>query len=409
MKSTKLFLMALAMGGMLVSCNKADDNGIDTIDPGGQKSVSVTIANQTASVGTRTSGALTTGDTNTIPVAAASELRAVFADGDEIIADTLLSELAAEDIVESVYTFHKLPSTVDKIAITDISGTFETLTELQGYAQSAAGLIAQQGALSDILVYGETEQAFVEMEPVHTHEGVTIKFYDAGSVTVAPLLSRIEIGSIACSDLDSLQITGTNPEADTVVVSRFGSLTLKAIGIHNTHDSIASGTNKLPISYAFPALSDPATDAEKLAAANALAAWNAAVTANRWNVDAFAANTVLDIAKTPFNGAFVYNIVPGLVPNIILEIGSATWNEVLLGDSSLDNALEGPFFVKTSGLSNTSGAITTIAPGTIYQVNFSFPSEKVKAWVEDTSLICVDVIVTIPNWTIESDLTPVFE
>ena len=417
MKSTKIILAAIAITAMVVSCNKPAE-GPGVVNSNTKKSVSIVIANQVNDNGlSRATGAFNDAESLTIPVATTDELWAVFAneDGDLVGTPTQLS--AAENQNEETatteqytYTFHELPAEVTKIAITDIDPTgdnplaeveenaenpgFQTLAEIIAYGQSVEGFDAQKGDLSDIFVYGETTSTFTASGLVENHGGVDIIHYNGGDVTVQPLLARIEIGNILCTNL----ALGEEDLEEGEDIPQFGSLTLKTIGIQNVYNAVSSSaTGRTLIEYS-------ADDA-------GLALWNAdcgyateteAATDPTWNIDLFTGT--LSDNETPYEAqAFVHNITPGNVPNIILEIGEATWNEAL-GDIADEVDLEGPFFVKSTGLEG----ITTISAGTIYQVNFEFACENVKGWISNSELKCVSINVIVPKWEIVRELKPSF-
>ena len=433
-------MAAVAVAAMVVSCNKPGE-GTEIEKTNAKKSVSIAIANMENGKGlSRATGSFTEEPAGGIGIAVAStdELWAVFADEDGNLVGTPVKLEDVDDEAENqnaatadeelyIYTFHELSVDVEKIAITDIDPTgdnplavvpdggenpgFATLAEIVAYGQSVEGFAAQHGTtmeLEDIFVYGATTTTFTTTGLVENHNGVDIIHYYGGEVEVLPMLARIEIGNILCNNL-GLTLTEEEIEAGEKT-PQFGTLTLKAIGINNVYDAISTtAAGRELINYTadaaglaqwngdcgYAVVDDPETEDVDETKPEA---------ASTWNIDKFSAE--LGNNTTPYNaGAFVYNFVPGNVPNIILEIGEATWNKAL-GD--IDLALDGPFFVKSTGLASGDVDITETVAGAIYQVNFEFACENVTGWSTDTTLKCVSIDVIIPKWEIKPSLKPKF-
>jgi hypothetical protein len=380
MKIKSILLSMLAVAATLTACNKAGDN-TEAADPNAKKSVSVTIANQTAA--TRAVDSKTDAAT---AVANASDLFALFVNGAGTVVDVRkFADVAAADIgagninVEGqTYTFHQVPATTVKVAITDYDEVTKDESTLADVAAAMNDLSSQQGSLDDVLVYGESTK-FEHLGVHHTNEGgIDYDLYDAGSITVVPFVARLEILGIGCANL------GDDNEPD---FSMYESLTLRAIGLNKTARAIG-GT---ALDYGVNAGDVWATDRD----------------ANKWNIDSFTAT--IDATTKSYNSqVFAYHVAPGAVPSIVLEVSAAEWNDNIAEDMTVNPPI--PMFVKSTGLKNAGGtAIAAFEAGKIYQVNYAFACEDVKTWDEDDEFVCVDVKVIIPEWTVVGDLTTTFE
>jgi hypothetical protein len=396
MKMKNYLLPALATALVLTSCQ--NDGVQETTDTGAKKSVTVTIAN-IAAPAPATRATQSDFTPTSIPVADVADLTVYFLDGTTVVDSRALS---SGDLVSTTpdhptdvsreYTFHQIPETADDLVITNIAGATSAglLTgtlgalELENYqgAYTAATNDAP-AALPEIPVWGESGA----WTGPTTVSGDDYPRYNAGEVTVAPQLARIEIGNIACLDLGS-----QFPDASGHYV-RFGSLGLVNVGIHDTKVGTfgATGVTNYP--------NTPA----------GTTAWNTA----GWNKDAITGtdktlNGHKDVAanmETYNDEVFGFNVVPGAVPNIILEISGATENEIEgVEIPGTVNATD-RFFVKSVGLTGVTG----FEAGKIYQVDFEFNSKDVLPWDGQEDFICVDVTVVIPDWVIVDEVTPVFE
>jgi hypothetical protein len=381
MKNNRVLLSALAIATAFVSCNDKEAVGPEL---SAQKSVSLTIANQTS-----LSRAVDVETTESVAVAQASELHALFADGAGRVLevrsfdalDPSLSEVGAGDINEDgqIYIFHQLPVAVEQVAITDYAGAVANTTTLADVKTAVSTLSAQQGALSNALVYGEST-AFANLGEVHVDAGITYDLYHAGDVRVVPYVARLEILGIECTDLNGNQVNADG------MLPRFGEITLGGIGIQNLYDAVGSSTL---INYT---------------GATGQADFEAALGDNAWHTDPVSA--VLTAAAPKSSVVYAYQVAPGTVPNIVLKVTDGEWNTNI---ETPGGSLPFPFYVKSTGLIGSSGAIGNFEAGKIYQVNFAFPNDQIRGWNENTDLICIDVNVIIPEWTIMGDLSPKFD
>jgi hypothetical protein len=402
------FLPALAAVVMLASCQK--DGTQTPVETGAKKSVTVTITNITGPATRAVQDAFTPAG---VPVAKLADLNVLFADADGKVVETraLGTPLSTEEDVETTiidpdgtgtsyeYTFHRVAETAVKLVVTNLTGAtlgndLDNLTStMNGLALSSyQGAYTAATALPTIPVWGESAGAWASVTTTTDPDG--FPHFDAGEVEVAPKLARIEIGNIQCIDLAN----GTaSPDG---FIPRFGSFDLKNIGIHNTSlTTIGGGV------YNYTA-----TDAGR-------AAWDGDVTGpdpKGWNIDPVG-DVNFDSADDKIaNKVFGFNVAPGVVPNIILELTNAVENTtgsvVIPGDVDPDDY----YFVKSKSLNETiegvATPISTFKAGYIYRVDFKFRSGNVLPWDEKEEFVCVDVTVVIPDWVIydEEPLTPGF-
>lgn len=405
MKVKNFILMVFVASMTFVSCDKGSEEDLGTDNVNVRKSVSVTIANQkNVGLGSRAvaGDGLTPGNGTDVPVVNADELCALFADNTGKVLDVRkLSDVVAEDINGTKYTFHILPEGVMKVAFTNNSNSAITsiisLTDKATIAAQNVNLTAVKNAQDNlpeqnpttgdmvgkrnaILVYGESSQ--FEYIGDDKHDNMTYKYYDAGSVTVTPALARLEISGFKCEDLNgTTEVDGMLP--------KYSQITIDRIGLNNTPFDVIGGT------------------ANDWGAGNTgEAAW---IAARGWYIDENVGLTLSD-ASTASNQVFAFNVAPGNVPQIILHISDGEWNTNITPVPNKAQ-LHFPYYVKTKmddGLSGNGLDATGFKAGYIYQVNFVFTCDVIRPWTPAAE-ICVDVTVVIPKWTVISNLKPEFD
>lgn len=391
MRIKHLLLTALAASTALASCSKSEETTTAT-DPNVRKNVSVTIANQkSADAAGPLSRAVATGGltdkTGSLLVADASELSALCADagGNILHVFKLGTDILAEADTKvpsatkngSTYTFHRLNQSVVKIAFTNTSNVNAVVGKTLAEAKAALNnLITQNpvgGDLHKILVYGESTKFVLVGEDEHT-DGAVYSYYDAGTVTVNPILARIEVYGIACSNLNS------TTEEEPGLLPKYSELTLGRIGILDTPVDVVGGTK---------VTNNPGQAGET--------AW---LGMTGWNIDEGLTDVLTQTAPGS-SKVYVYNVDPNSLPKIILQINGGKWNTNIAG---VDNSkLSFPVYVKTSELRSGGAALTKLDPQKIYQIKLEFPCSAVKPWLP-TLEICVDVEVVIPDWTVVDDI-----
>ncbi len=343
----KSFLMAAAAVMMFASCAKEGEN---TPADKAKKTVTVKIDNM-ASLETRAVGEKTEGS---VKVVAETDLTAMFFTA----ANVRTSDPSVSLSGGGEYTFHLLQPNVQKVVITNMSET------------EAAAWLAN-GTLPTDLAKWNPASGNVQKTPVigvsstweyvgQDEEHGIARLYNAGSITVNAIFARFEISGIDCTDLGD---------------GRFTALGYQNIGIFygSTQDEWAALDN--------------------------------------WQKDAITSSNV--------GGTFVYNVPAGDnadVPNIVLQIGKTGTTSAY--PNLVDN-IDWPYFVRTNSLYegeqdlenlDADDLIDELVPGAIYQIEYAFADDNVKPWTGEgaTTLICVDVTVTIETWKIKPVITPIF-
>lgn len=193
MKKLMLSLAALAM--IAVGCEK-NENILST----SEKSVGLTILN--GGSGTKAVTA-PSGDQN-FECAAAADLTVLFADQAgkvvekrALTAGTATAGTAGEDgLTPTTYTFHKLPETVQQVAVIALRGNSEPATLAD--AKTLWETETKDAEVADIVVYGASDQ--MTQNGTCLVDGVNYPFFE-GKVRVAPAHTRLEVTSIQCTDL----------------------------------------------------------------------------------------------------------------------------------------------------------------------------------------------------------------
>ncbi len=188
-----LSLAALAM--IAVGCEK-NENILST----SEKSVGLTILN--GGSGTKAVTA-PSGDQN-FECATAADLTVLFADqAGKVVEKRALTEgtatagtAGADGLTPTTYTFHKLPETVQQVAVIALRGNSEPTTLAD--AETLWKTETKNAEVADIVVYGASGQ--MTQNGTCQVDGVTYPFFE-GKVRVAPAHTRLEVTSIQCIDL----------------------------------------------------------------------------------------------------------------------------------------------------------------------------------------------------------------
>ncbi len=194
MKKLMLSLAALAM--IAVGCEKNE-----SILSTSEKSIGLTIVNG-GSAGTK---AITDASSSeNFECAAAADLTVLFADqaGNVIENRALTAGTAkvgtagADDLVPTTYTFHKLPETVQQVAVIALRNNSVPAT--LEIAENIWKTETKDAEVADIVVYGDSGQ--MTQNGTCEVDGVNYPFFE-GKVRVAPAHTRLEVVSLQCTDL----------------------------------------------------------------------------------------------------------------------------------------------------------------------------------------------------------------
>lgn len=374
MKTTKMFLVALAALGM-AACSNNDE--IPGMNNDGTKSVAIRFEGLSAST-------KTVGDPQSAGKIALSNMTIYFTDGTNILKKEVLnSESPAwTELTGSGHIFHQLPSAVNQIQIvgnsTGKSITEGTVAALKGSVLKAAG----EQTFTNVTLFGED----TTLEETEGDEHVD-KVYTA-TVDLKPLVARFEIGNIACTDM------GTGP------VSGFD---LNVIGLMDFNsavklDGTAAGTEYTLANVLEPG-SEPAEGKVVFGEADAEAGW-------AWDKITGATNITDAIPWNPGESGdkkFVYQFIPnkladGKMAQVKLVLDNVVWKD---GTNNPFNS------VVTAKFQKDGQDLTEFEAGKIYTVDYQFKGENVGPWNPD-DVKCVQINVTVASWEVVA-LTPVFE
>lgn len=383
MKTTKMFLVALAALGM-AACSNNDE--IPGMNNDGTKSVAIRFEGLSAST-------KAVDNPQKAGQIALSNVTVYFTDGMNILAKKSLSTANTTEWAELTgagHVFHQLPSAVSQIQIVGNS-TGKTIAEgtvaaLKGSVLKAAG----EQEFTNVTLFGED----TKLDPLSDDDHGVDNVYTA-TVELKPLVARFEIGNIACTDL------GTGP------VKQFD---LSVIGLMDFNSGvtldgkIASGEYTL-INILAP--KSPAAEGKYIFGETTDDAGNNYSDVS-WAWDKITGATNITDA-TPWNPGesgdkkFVYQFIPnkladGKMAQVKLVIDNVKWTD---GTNNPFNS------VVTAKFQKDGEDLTAFEAGKIYTVDYQFKGENVGPWNPD-DVKCVQINVTVANWEVVA-LTPVFE
>lgn len=346
----KYFIAALALVAA-VACSKDDVS--DPILDSSKKSVSITIANMEQSTRADYVGAETAAGVNGKACTAIDgNFYFMFADNSGKIIKVVPGDKAEQ--TDGKYIFHKLSEVVSKIAVVgnlatapapaideDIS-TYKALAE----TETAETIKADYTGL---VVYAEDELdpngVCVIEESGTAHE---YPLYTA-SLTVAPSMSRIEIGQISCTDFAT-----ANPK-----YSHIGIESVKLNGVTNGNSYIHNFTD-------FSDTNLPSATGAK----NVLTS----------------TSPVLE----PTSGVWSWNIAPQATSNMVTNL-------FVVGDGF--NTLVPVRTVTIVDYMDGANEINQFEAGVIYNLNIDFGHDNIDG---TSDYLCANVTVTIKPWTVKA-------
>lgn len=373
MKTTKMFLVALAALGM-AACSNNDE--IPGMNNDGTKSVAIRFEGLSAST-------KAVGDPKSAGEIALSNVTVYFTDGTNILAKKSLSTANTTEwgeLTGAGHIFHQLPSAVSQIQIVGNSAgktiTEGTVAALKGSVLKAAG----EQTFTNVTLFGED----TTLEETEGDEHVD-KVYTA-TVDLKPLVARFEIGNIACTDM------GTGP------VSGFD---LKVIGLMDFNSAVKLDGTATGTEYTLANVLEPGSSAEDgkviFGEANDEAGW-------AWDKIEGATNITDATPWNPeTNKKFVYQFIPnkladGKMAQVKLVLDNVVWTD---GTNNPFNS------VVTAKFQKDGQDLTAFEAGKIYTVDYQFKGENVGPWNPD-DVKCVQINVTVAEWVVVA-LTPVFE
>lgn len=402
----KLFVAVLAIAA-LAACNKEEAFNGPSVDSK-NKSIEITILNASstrAAAEETVPGDVPAGDAvegTHDAVVNDTDLKVLFADATGLVLNELqLTAQAASDVHESqtpeylpgksetagTYVWHNVPAAVTKIAVVryeagDITFAPGTLN-LSDYEILATSKINEGREIDDVVLYGADVDGLAKGDDCATINGVDYYIYTA-NVTVAPKLARLEINNIQCYDLGDLNddvvmeggVPTTTANFATVGIDELTLKTFSWTGVQQG-DTLGSTATEI-FSITIPE--------------NTVLKGSYAKADNVLNNDEVAD----DDAFRPATGkVWAWNFVPQNFAQMTLMMDALAYDYQLPVTNDLA--------INVTGLKKGDADITKYEAGNIYKLNLLF-SEGDIAGQEG---ICVNVVVTIQDWTVNV-VTPVF-
>lgn len=286
------------------------------------------------------------------------------------------------------YVFHMLDPAINKVII--VGNTAGVTIDYTNVATVKSSLIkaADEQDKDNVTLYGENIlTASTEVSPPHTEN----TDYFTTTVNLSPIVSRIEIGKIQCSDLgavySSFKLSGIG------LVDIYQQINL---GLTNLSEklSIYTGTGSLGKIY-MPGLASPPVGGYEFGNAAAIS----------WAYDAispaasFTSSSSTYYAEGDNTKVFAYNFIPvaGTFPNIKMRLSDVTRADLSPTTFS---------YVSTKSFTGTGFDNTHPKPGYVYQFDLVFHEDNIGPFNPDAK-ICIDVKVTVSSWVIQA-LSPVF-
>ena len=398
----KLFVAVLALAA-LAACNKEEAfNGLSVDSK--NKSIEITILNASstrAAAEETVPGDVPAGDAvegTHDAVVNDTDLKVLFADATGLVLNELqLTAQAESDVHESqtpeylpgksdtagTYVWHNVPAAVTKIAVVryeagDITFAPGTLN-LTDYETLATDKRNEGREIDDVVLYGADVDGLTKGADCATINGVDYYIYTA-NVTVAPKLARLEINNIQCYDLGDLNDDVVSDGTANFATVGIEELTLKSFSWTGVQQGDAIGNNVAEtFSITIPE--------------NTVLYGSYAENDNVLNKDEVADDDAFRPTKD--GKVWAWNFVPQPFAQMTLMMDALAYDYTLPVLTDLA--------IKVTGLKKGETAITNYEAGNIYKLNLLF-SEGDIAGQEG---ICVNVVVTIQDWTVNV-VTPVF-
>lgn len=278
--------------------------------------------------------------------------------------------------------FHNLPKSVEKVVITgNLNKT--TTTSLSKLKDVTVNLVDQLD-VDNLVMFGESST----LEPIGTDNENHTNYYKA-TVELTPLISRIEITEVTCSDL------GEIVEDKTPMYSQLDITQIAIAGFHST-GSLGGVNTKL-----LAKISDEGNGMNEF-----LGIETATTAKPAYCFDMLTGENTITLTQdaksktfttaTDAPAAYAYHVFPGTVPQIMLNMEA----------TPVDASSAQPRYIAAEKYTgdNSWGDASVFKPGYIYKVKFIFTEPKVGQF--DTK--CIMVIASITPWQITT-LTPNFD
>ena len=396
----KLFICAMALAAF-VSCSKDDVAQGPALDSA-NKTVQIQIKNMAtrADSGVTAPGEADTEGGTTMKSAKATELYVLFADaqGKVLEAKALTATGTTTDeshdtdhsaqyvadksngTGEGLYTWHNVPWAVTQIAVVRTDATADAsyfgtaaigknISDYEKLAKSETDNLTRE--LSAIVLYGTG--VLTDQNVTHEVDGISYHYWKA-SVEVKPWVARFEINQIKCEDLGYLN---TEAEGD-IRTYGFDELIAKSL------TWVTAGT-----------VEELGEGAKTYTAKKADGATTLGTMYGLYNNTSAANNTKKEGTRDNYinagaNKVWSWNVEDGTTfDSMTVDLEAVAYDYTLTNDGK-----NVPLYVV--GLDGTTADLYTFKAGNIYQLDLTFVEGNVK----DQDQLCVQVDVTIANWTI---------
>lgn len=401
MKLTKGLFMACASLA-LFACSNEDTPMEDNLGNGETQSIAIKLEGLTTDNGGRAvQDPVTETQTGEGVTATLTDIALLGSDGTNILYVEKLS--ATENSTEwaqltsggNGYIMHEVPGNVRQVYAI---GNYAKNTTLKGWvdALNPSTTAVTNATMDAQVISAASQQTFTDVtlygfdDALETATGVTDSEHPtnkimAADITIAPLVSRIEIGTIQCTNLGNI----------------YKDVTLKYIGLMNYYNQTTlGGSESVPMT-----ITNVEEPLNQNAATEGHYKWGVTTDDNfKWAWDA--------ISNVKFDGSddthtagegkvYAYQFIPTLVP-------STNFNVKIFLDATenTQTAATSPFHAVTAVINGTNNGWTT-EPGMIYKVDLKFAEENIGPWNPDEE-ICINVTVTAKKWTIKP-LTVTYE
>lgn len=376
----KSLLVSLLAVSALVACNKENDGGAAAPTDG--NGITVTVAIRTSN----TRAVVDDGFTEDQSAITLTSAMIYFADGAN--GNIVDKRVVETDNLSEAQVFHSVNPSATHAIIAANYGSLLTSTPATVAALKATTLdlstVTDLASVPLMSGVGElVENADGTHTPAEGEEDATID-YRKVSLTVAPVLARIEIGG-------TLAITSSVDEGKFV----YQNFTSKYVGLNGLYGSCT--------------LDGTASVGDQTVANSNADGFPDVGTTPAWMYDAFQGSDSADLIADADQSisllkVYAYNVMPGDKPEITLQFDSTP--------ISVDDLPEGyPFppspkaYIKIVNFSK-DGATETLEAGKIYKIsNITFDQEKVT--LLDNKVLCVEVSIEVTPWTVK-DVDPEF-
>ena len=387
MKATKLLCGIAAMALAFAACNKVEQPANES---GNFKSIAIKFDNvltKTVDVPVADQTAINVNNLQVFFSDGTNLYQAKNADGSNATQYFAADAENGAAITQANHTYHFLPSAVNEVLVVANIGeqTFANKTALEDYVVR----VATQQEQANVALYGSSSHTDGEWKqlanPSHEHPDKQVDYYSA-KINLKAKVARVEVTGFtyAASSYDYVNASG---QVVTDNAHRnYESMVVDKIAVANYGTEITFGGTSASASSETADLSTPVKINTYLGSLT-----------SGWMVDAPTATlqapsfawTVPSVGEgdAAIAQTYAYTVAPTAVPNICVALRG----RVPAG------AQDTPLFLATSALKANGTALTALEAGKVYRLNFTFDDTDL-----DLQGKCIDVTVTVSNWTVVS-------